>query len=118
VKAIVGRLADLGLRELFKLLTSAGAEGYLEIEAPNGWLRLQFRKGHVIGDVTPALVVATATRSGTFSFQPGATVGGDWVPQELFLAHLEVRAGSAELAAGAVPADGGRRRGVPEDPIS
>ena len=118
MKAIVGRLADLGLRELLKLLTSAGAEGHLDLEAPSGRSRLQIRKGHVIGEVTPTLVVATATRSGTFSFQPGTTEGGDWVPQELFLAHLEARAGSGEVAMGAISADSGRRRGVPEDPIS
>jgi len=39
VKAILGRLSELGLKELAKLLTSAGTEGLLEIESPAGAAR-------------------------------------------------------------------------------
>ena len=34
MKAILGRLSELGLRELAKLLTSADTEGLLEIDGP------------------------------------------------------------------------------------
>jgi hypothetical protein len=70
VKAILGRLSDLGLRELSGLLTSAGAEGSLEVETPAGPAQVDFRAGDVAGQLSPALVLAFATRSGTFCFRP------------------------------------------------
>ena len=73
VKAILGRLSELGLRELIKLLTSAGAEGVLEVEGPAGPPASAFRNGHVAGEPSPApLLTAFATRTGTFCFRPGA----------------------------------------------
>lgn len=90
MNAILGRLTDLGLRELFKLLTSAGAEGALEVEAPVGPARVFIREGHVAGELTPALVLAYATRSGTFCFRPQVVAAeGEWLPQEEFLARLD-----------------------------
>ena len=35
MKAILGRLSELGLREISKLLTAAGAEGVLDIDGPS-----------------------------------------------------------------------------------
>jgi hypothetical protein len=100
VNAILGRLSDLGLRELFKLLTSAGAEGTLEVESPAGPARVSFREGHVAGDLAPALVLAFATGSGTFCFRP-QPVGDapEWLPQEEFLARLESQVHLASRAA-------------------
>jgi hypothetical protein len=97
VKAILGRLSELGLRELAKLLTSAGTEGLLEIESPAGPACIHFRSGHIAGAITPALVTAFATRAGTFCFRPGQTTGVmDWLPQEEFLARLESQAQQVE----------------------
>jgi hypothetical protein len=92
VKAILGRLSELGLRELSKLLTSAGSEGLLEIEGPVGPARIHFRSGHVAGAITPALVSAFSSRTGTFCFRPQDTKGVvDWLPQEEFFARLEAQ---------------------------
>jgi hypothetical protein len=97
VKAILGRLSELGLRELAKLLTSADTEGSLEIEGPAGPARVHFRSGHIAGAITPALVTACASRAGTFCFRPGQTTGVmEWLPQEEFLARLESQAQQAE----------------------
>ena len=100
MKAILGRLSDLGLRELFRLLTSAGAEGSLEVETPAGPAEVDFRAGHVSGQLTPALVLAFATRSGTFCFRPRPVAEGkEWLPQEEFLARLESQAQATSRAA-------------------
>jgi hypothetical protein len=100
VKAILGRLSDLGLRELSGLLTSASAEGSLEMETPAGPAQVVFRAGHVAGQLTPALVLAFATRSGTFCFRPGPVVEArEWLPQEEFLARLESQAQTASRSA-------------------
>jgi hypothetical protein len=113
VKAILGRLSELGLRELSKLLTSAGTDGLLEIEGPAGPARIRFRKGHIAGAITPALVAAYSARSGSFCFRPGAAEGSaEWVPQEEFFARLEadaeltLRGEAAAGAAGTLPASG------------
>jgi hypothetical protein len=71
VKAILGRLSELGLRELFRVLTSAGTDGVLEVENPAGAARLHFRDGKIAAEITPALVAAFAMRSGTYCFRPG-----------------------------------------------
>lgn len=97
MKAILGRLSELGLRELAKLLTSAATEGLLEIESPAGPARIHFRGGHISGAITPALVTAFASRAGTFCFRPGQATGvTDWLPQEEFLARLESQAQQVE----------------------
>jgi hypothetical protein len=113
VKAILGRLSELGLRELSKLLTSAGTGGQLDIEGPAGPARIRFHKGHIAGAITPALVAAYSARSGTYCFRPGTTEEiAEWVPQEEFFARLEAEAeltlrGEATAGAAAgVPASG------------
>lgn len=94
MKAILGRLSELGLRELFRLLTSAGADGVLEVESPAGPARLLFRDGRIAAEVTPALVAAYSMRSGTYCFRPGPVKdAGGWESEEEFLAHLEAEAG-------------------------
>ncbi len=96
MRAILGRLSDLGIRELFKLLTSVRAEGALEVESPAGPARLSVRQGHVAGEVSASLVVAYATRRGTFCFRPGlAEEVGEWIPVEEFLARLDAAARAA-----------------------
>lgn len=104
MRAILGRLSDLGVRELFKLLTSVAAEGTLEIESPDGQVRLLVREGHVIGEPEPALVSAYGSRSGTFCFRPGAVgASAGWVPVEELLARLDAQARArAARGAGAV----------------
>lgn len=97
MKAILGRLSELGLRELGKLLTSADTEGLLEIEGPGGPAQVRFRSGHVAGEITPALVSAFSTRSGTFCFRPEETVEpAVWLPQEEFFARLDAQAQQAQ----------------------
>ena len=111
MKAILGRLSELGLRELAKLLTSAGTEGLLEIESPAGPARVHFRSGHIAGAITPALVTAFAARAGTFCFRPGPTKGVlEWMPQEEFFARLESQA--QQVPAGGRSAGGAS--GAPE----
>jgi hypothetical protein len=113
VKAILGRLSELGLRELAKLLTSAGTEGLLEIESPAGPARIHFRSGHIAGTITPALVTAFASRVGTFCFRPGQTTGTmEWLPQEEYLARLESNA--REAGEGNLPEKGSTTR----DPLA
>jgi hypothetical protein len=116
MKAILGRLSELGLRELAKLLTSSDAEGSLDIEGPAGVARVHFREGHIAGAVTPPLVAAFAARTGTFCFRPGPAKGiTDWVPQEEFLARLDAQAQKASLAAGGAQGADGLQGG---DPLS
>ncbi|NWF99922.1 MAG: DUF4388 domain-containing protein [Thermoanaerobaculaceae bacterium] len=96
MRTIVGRLADLRLRELFKLLASAGAEGRLLIDTSVGRAELLVREGEVCGAVTPPLVVAYTTRSGSFSFHPESVQAEGWMPTEEFLLLVEARAGEEE----------------------
>jgi len=120
VKAILGRLSDLGLRELSRLLTSAGAEGTLEVETPAGPAQVDFRSGHISGQLTPALVLAFATRSGTFCFRPRTvSAAGEWLPQEEFLARLESQAQTASRAAALSGMAGGESAsGGAADPLA
>jgi hypothetical protein len=97
VRAIVGRLSDLGIKELFKLLTSVRAEGSLELETPAGRATLLVRKGHICGEDSAPLVAAYSQRSGTFCFHPETVEEHlEWYPVEEFLARLEA---DARLAA-------------------
>ena len=96
MRAILGRLSELGLREISKLLTAAGAEGILEVEGPAGQAEVAFRRGHLAGEVSSALVTAYASRNGTYCFRPGAAGGSaEWLPQEEFFARLDAKAEAA-----------------------
>jgi hypothetical protein len=93
VKTIVGRLSDFGLAELLRLLAAASAEGVLEIDAPAGRVRLEVRGGRVPADVAPPLVMAYATRSGTYSFRPGTVeAGGERIAIEEFIVRIDAAA--------------------------
>ncbi|HPS79532.1 MAG TPA: DUF4388 domain-containing protein [Thermoanaerobaculaceae bacterium] len=90
MKSIVGRLTDLGLRELFRLLASADAEGVVELDTPAGKARLWVRGGEVAGNPERRVVRAALGRAGTFCFRPGSTAGlVDWVSQDAFLAGVD-----------------------------
>ncbi len=94
MKTILGRLSELGLRELFRLLTSAGTDGVLDVDGPAGPARLLFHDGQIAAEISAALVAAYSMRSGTYCFRPGPVkdVGG-WESEEDLLAHLEADAG-------------------------
>ncbi len=97
MKAILGRLSELGLRDISKLLTAAGAQGVLEVDGPGGAARVLFDSGHLAGEVTAALLTAYTTRNGTYCFRPGATGPAEqWLPQEEFFARLAADAKSAK----------------------
>lgn len=118
MRAILGRLSDLGIRELFKLLTSVRAEGLLEVDSPGGPARLTVRQGHVAGEVSSALVAAYTSRGGTFCFRPGvAQDGGDWLPVEEFLARVEAAARAAAVPRRA-EGDVTGARAMDEDPLA
>lgn len=93
MKAIVGRLSELGLRELFRLLTSVRAEGVLQVENAAGTCDLQVRYGHVAGPIAPPLQLAVSGRIGTFMFRPRPVADADWIPMEEFQARLEAMVG-------------------------
>ncbi len=96
MKAILGRLSELGLREISKLLTAAGAEGVLEVDGPGGPARLAFKNGHLAGETSPALLAAYSVRNGTYCFRPGGTGPVEvWLPQEEFFARLDAEAKTA-----------------------
>jgi Domain of unknown function (DUF4388) len=119
VKAILGRLSELGLRELAKLLTSAGTEGVLEIESPSGPARVHFRAGHMAAAITPALVAAFAGRTGTFCFRPGPVKNiAEWVPQEEFLARLDSEAQQVQRVGVTGGAPSGANGPPPGDPLA
>ena len=100
MKAILGRLSELGLREISKLLTAAGAEGVLDIDGPAGRTQGAFRRGHLAGEVSSALVTAYSSRNGTYCFRPGAASdASEWLPQEEFFARLDVQAKAAKQRA-------------------
>ncbi len=102
MRAILGRLSDLGLKELFKLLTSVRAEGALEVETPAGRSTLDVKDGHVAGALAAPLVAAFASRTGTFCFRPGLPEGtAEWLPMEEFLARLDAAARAIAVPAAA-----------------
>ena len=104
MKAILGRLADLGVRELFKLLTSAGAAGELEVESAGARTTLRIRAGYVAGEPTAALIHALATKSGTFCFRTVPVAEeGEWFGLEEYLARADLlvaQSGAAAIAGG------------------
>jgi hypothetical protein len=116
VKAILGRLSELGLREISKLLTAAGAEGALDVDGPVGRTSVRFRQGHLAGELTPALVTAYSTRNGTYCFRPGgAGTEGEWLPQEEFFARLDAQVKAAKQDANAAGRESGEEQ---RDPLA
>lgn len=97
MRAIVGRLSDLGLRELFKLLASAEAEGRLRVETSAGNAELLVKAGEVSGPVTPPLAVAYSTRGGSFTFRSEPVTGEGWAAADDFLLLIDALAGSEQL---------------------
>lgn len=92
VRTILGRLSDLGLRELLRLLASAAAEGTLVIENPSGRVELLVKAGQLSGQVALPLVHALAQRTGSFSFRPGPVgTAKEWLESEEFLRLVEAR---------------------------
>jgi hypothetical protein len=115
VKAILGRLPDLGVKELFKLLTSAGATGELDVESAGARTTLLVRLGHVAGTPTAGLLHALTTRTGTFCFRPGpVSEEGEWLGLEEYMARLDALAAQGERVVGAA---GAAEREVP-DPLA
>lgn len=93
MKTIVGRLSDLGLAELLRLLAAASAQGVLEIDAPAGRARLAVLDGRVPGEVLAPLVMAYATRSGTYCFRPEpVAAAGKWLPVEEYIGRIDAAA--------------------------
>ncbi|MFH1177129.1 MAG: DUF4388 domain-containing protein [Acidobacteriota bacterium] len=90
MKAIIGRFADLGLRELFRLLGSAGVTGVLEVDCGDGKVSLPVQQGYVQGEAGAVLVQALANRTGAFSFQPQEVASsGEWRSLEEFAGRVE-----------------------------
>ncbi len=124
MRAIVGRLSDLGVRELFKLLASAEAEGRLLVETPVGRSELLFKGGEVCGEIGMPLVVAYASRSGSFSFRPEPVAGEGWMSPDDVLSLLTARAGGDEgsgvgsAASGALDPLGELRESLAEIPLA
>ncbi len=108
MKAILGRLSDLGVKELFKLLTSAGAAGELELESAGARTTLQIRQGYVAGQPTAALLHALSAHTGTFCFRPGPVAeGGEWFGLEEYLARLDALISQSDVGdAAAGPIEG------------
>jgi hypothetical protein len=90
MKAIIGRFADLGLRELFRLLGSAGVTGVLEVDCGDGKVTLPVQQGYVQGEPGRVLVQALANRTGAFSFRPQEVASsGEWRSLEEFAGRVE-----------------------------
>jgi hypothetical protein len=106
MRTILGRLADLGLPQLFKLLTSSGAQGVLELDTVGGRAELVLRDDRVAGEVPTSVLVACRARAGTFRFRP-QDVGEmkRWATVDELLTSLDAAAseGSRTLAADADP---------------
>ncbi|HPC83619.1 MAG TPA: hypothetical protein P5234_09625 [Thermoanaerobaculaceae bacterium] len=96
MNAIGGRLSDLGLHELLRLLSSAGAEGAVDLDTPAGKGRIWVRRDEVAGLLEVPVALAAQGRAGTFCFRPGtAGEGRVWVSQEEFVGRLAAAAQAA-----------------------
>lgn len=88
MNAIAGRLSDLGLQELLRMLASAGAEGAVELDTPGGKGRIWVWRELVGGALEPGVAQAVLGRTGTFCFRPGSVSGErQWLSREEFLAR-------------------------------
>lgn len=89
MKAIVGRLADLSLPELLRLLAAASASGELALRNSEGDCQLRVAGGMVEGVFAPPVLAAFHRREGSFSFRPRPVAAeGEWQPMEEFLVRL------------------------------
>jgi len=104
MRTILGRLADLGLPQLFKLLVSSQAQGILEVDTVAGGATLAVRGDQVSGELPAAVLVACRARAGTFRFRPGeAGVQERWRSVDEVVAALD--AAGDDTAAGDVADD-------------
>lgn len=89
MRAIVGRLADLSLAELLRLLAATSASGELALRNGEGECQLRVASGMVEGVFAPPVLAAFHRREGSFSFRPGPVPAqADWQPMEEFLVRL------------------------------
>lgn len=89
MRAIVGRLADLSLPELLRLLAAASASGELALRNGEGVCQLRVASGMVEGVFALPVLAAFHRREGSFSFRPGPVPAqADWQPMEEFLVRL------------------------------
>lgn len=89
MRAIVGRLSDLSLPELLRLLVAASAAGELALRNSQGECQLRVASGMVEGVFAPPVLAAFHRREGTFSFRPGPVPSElEWQPMEEFLVRL------------------------------
>lgn len=89
MRAIVGRLSDLSLAELLRLLAAASASGELTLRNNEGECKVRVAAGMVEGVFSPPVLVAFHRREGSFTFRPGPVPAeGAWQPMEEFLVRL------------------------------
>lgn len=91
MKAILGRLRDIALPSLFKLLESAGVSGALELDCGGRRGTVWIRGDQVAGSLAPEVLRAAAARTGSFCFHPGSLpeMAEPWVTNRDFLARLD-----------------------------
>lgn len=91
MKAILGRLGDIALPSLFKLLESAEVTGALELDCGGSRATLWIRGGQVAGRVEPEVLRAAAARTGSFCFRPGPLPATPerWESSRDFLARID-----------------------------
>ncbi len=91
MKAILGRLGDIALPSLFKLLESAEVTGALELDCGGSRGTLWIRGGQVAGRIEPEVLRAAAARTGSFVFRPGplAVTPERWESSRDFLARID-----------------------------
>lgn len=91
MKAILGRLGDIALPGLFKLLESAEVTGTLELDCGGSRGTLWIRGGQVAGRIEPEVLRAAAARTGSFCFRPGPlpVTPERWESSRDFLARID-----------------------------
>ncbi len=89
MKEIIGRLSELGLRELAKLLSSVGVDGALDLETSDGRFQVLFSGAGVAVPSGASTLPSTRLRAGSFRFRPGAVASDHWMSLEAFLEHID-----------------------------